>query len=75
MCTVLQDVAKRENKTLAQVALNWVVCQGAVPLAGAKTEAQAIENAGALGWRLSPSDVALLTSAGCAGKTSDWQHG
>jgi aryl-alcohol dehydrogenase-like predicted oxidoreductase len=46
------------------VALNWLIQQGDVlPIPGAKTEAQAIGNAGALGWALRPAEVAALGSA------------
>ena len=51
------------GKTPAQVALNWVMCKGAVPIVGAKNRAQAEENAGALGWRLSEDEVAALDRA------------
>ncbi len=33
---LLGGLAKRYGKTLAQVALNWIVCKGAVPIPGAK---------------------------------------
>jgi aryl-alcohol dehydrogenase-like predicted oxidoreductase len=49
--------------TPAQVALNWVMCKGAVPIPGAKNARQAEENAGALGWRLTGEEVATLDSA------------
>ncbi len=48
------------GKTPAQVALNWVMCKGAVPIPGAKNARQAQENAGALGWRLTDGQVAAL---------------
>ena len=48
------------GKTPGQVALNWVICKGALPIPGAKTASQALENAGALGWRLSAQAVAEL---------------
>ncbi|MFQ5857785.1 MAG: aldo/keto reductase [Anaerolineae bacterium] len=48
------------GKTPAQVALNWVMCKGAVPIPGAKNARQAEENAGALGWRLTGGQVAAL---------------
>ncbi len=48
------------GKTPAQVALNWVICKGAVPIPGAKNARQARENAGALGWRLTDGQVAAL---------------
>ena len=51
------------GKTPAQVALNWVMCKGAVPIVGAKNRAQAEENVGALGWRLAPEEVAALDKA------------
>ena len=59
----LQDVSARVRKTPAQVALNWIVCKGAVPIPGASSVAQVQENAGALGWRLDPEDVAQLDAA------------
>lgn len=50
----------RGGKTVAQTALNWVICKGAVPIPGVKTVRQADQNAGALGWSLTESDVAAL---------------
>jgi aryl-alcohol dehydrogenase-like predicted oxidoreductase len=50
----------------AQVAINWTICKGTVPLVGAKNAAQARENAGALGWRLDPSAVEELDKASSA---------
>jgi len=49
--------------TLAQVALNWVMCKGAVPIPGAKNARQAEENVGVLGWRLADEEVAALDAA------------
>ncbi len=48
------------GKTPAQVAINWVVCKGALPIPGAKTLRQAEQNAGALNWRLSDEAVQSL---------------
>ena len=48
------------GKSPAQVALNWLICKGAVPIPGAKNARQAQENAGALGWRLSEAEIAAL---------------
>ncbi len=44
----------------SKVALNWLVCKGAIPIPGARTKQQAIENAGGLGWHLSAEEVNLL---------------
>ena len=49
--------------TPAQVALNWLLCKGVLPIPGVKNERQAIEVAGALGWRLSPEAVRALDVA------------
>jgi aryl-alcohol dehydrogenase-like predicted oxidoreductase len=76
----LRRVGERNGgRTPAQVALNWVMCKGAVPIPGAKNAAQAAQNAGALGWRLSVGDVAALDRVGKYGQRGlfnrVWQHG
>jgi aryl-alcohol dehydrogenase-like predicted oxidoreductase len=59
----LRRVGSVRGRTPGQVALNWVICKGALPIPGAKDPAQARENAGALGWRLSPDEIRELESA------------
>jgi pyridoxine 4-dehydrogenase len=39
------------------------MCQGTVPIPGAKTLAQAEDNLGALGWKLSGGELAELDAA------------
>jgi len=56
----LQEVAQSRNKTLSQVAINWCICQGTIPIPGAKTVAQAQENIGAIGWQLDSNEMAEL---------------
>ncbi|WOD38922.1 aldo/keto reductase [Nodosilinea sp. E11] len=57
----LKTIGEKNDRTPAQVALNWLVGQGNVmPIPGAKTARQAAQNAGALGWALSPEDQAQL---------------
>ena len=51
----------------SQVALNWVIAKGAVPIPGAKNRHQAEENAGALGWHLDGDEVARLDRAALPG--------
>ncbi len=48
------------GKTSSQVALNWLICKGTLPIPGAKNVSQVEQNVGALGWRLSPEEVHLL---------------
>jgi aryl-alcohol dehydrogenase-like predicted oxidoreductase len=42
------------------VAINWVICKGAIPIPGVKTSEQAEQLAGAVGWRLTEDEVAAL---------------
>ena len=77
---VLRRIGEQHGgKTPSQVALNWVICKGAVPIPGAKTQAQAEQNAGALGWRLSPDEVRALDAVSKPGQRGlmhrFWQHG
>lgn len=60
MTEIGQDHGGRSN---AQVALNWTICKGTLPIPGAKNAEQAQQNAGALGWRLTEEDVAKLDYA------------
>jgi aryl-alcohol dehydrogenase-like predicted oxidoreductase len=48
------------GKTPAQVALNWLMAKGAVPIPGAKNARQASENAGAMGWELTAGEILEL---------------
>jgi len=57
MTAIGQDHGGKSN---AQVALNWVIRKGALPIPGAKNIDQAQENAGALGWKLNEEEVVKL---------------
>ena len=67
------------GRTPSQVALNWIIAKGAVPIPGAKNREQAEQNAGALGWLMGDDDVAALDAVALAGVRSFsnrlWQHG
>lgn len=60
MTEIGQDHGGKSN---TQVALNWVICKGALPIPGAKHAAQARENAGGLGWKLTDEEVVKLDEA------------
>ena len=60
---VLGAIAAERGKTPAQVALNWCIGKGTLPIPGAKTLAQAQQNLGALGWHLDPGEMAELDQA------------
>jgi len=66
----LREIGKKHEKTPAQVAINWVICKGAVPLVGVKNEKQVEDNAGALGWRLSAEEVKELDKVSLHSKFS-----
>ena len=57
MTEIGQDHGGRTN---AQIALNWTICKGALPIPGAKNAEQAQQNAGALGWKLTDEEVVKL---------------
>jgi aryl-alcohol dehydrogenase-like predicted oxidoreductase len=64
LLNTISDVGQEQGgKTNAQVALNWLIVKGALPIPGAKTAAQAQENAGALGWSLTDGQIARLDEA------------
>jgi aryl-alcohol dehydrogenase-like predicted oxidoreductase len=76
---VLRRIGDERGKTPSQVALRWLIDKGTVPIPGAKSAAQARENAGALGWALSAGELAELDRCALAGTRSlsnrFWQHG
>jgi len=63
----LDQMGQAHNgRTPAQVALNWTMCKGTLPIPGSKNALQVQQNAGALGWRLTPAEVAELDEASSA---------
>jgi aryl-alcohol dehydrogenase-like predicted oxidoreductase len=61
---VLSRIGEARGRTPAQVALNWVMRKGAIPVPGATSRAHLLENAGALGWSLTAEEVAELDGSG-----------
>lgn len=57
---LLQATGQERQRSAGQVALNWAICKGTVPIPGAKNARQAMDNAGALGWRLAADEVVQL---------------
>ncbi len=51
----LREIAERRQKTMSQVALNWLLASydNVIPIPGAKKREHVTDNAGAMGWRLS----------------------
>lgn len=63
LLSCLQAIANLRNKTMSQVALNWCIGKGTIPIPGAKTVGQAKENLGALDWQLNSGEIAELDRA------------
>jgi pyridoxine 4-dehydrogenase len=59
----LREIATARHKTMSQVALNWCICKGTIPIPGAKTIDQAKDNLGALGWQLNSGEIEALDQA------------
>jgi aryl-alcohol dehydrogenase-like predicted oxidoreductase len=58
---IMQEIGQNHGgKTAAQVALNWLICKGALPIPGAKNVVQAEQNAGGAGWQMTEDEVAAL---------------
>jgi aryl-alcohol dehydrogenase-like predicted oxidoreductase len=61
----LDEVAKETGKTIPQIALNWLLQRPTVAnvIVGARDEEQLRQNLGAVGWNLTPEQVAKLDAA------------
>ena len=61
----LDEVAKETGKTVPQIALNWLLQRPTVAnvIIGARNEEQLRQNLGAVGWNLTPAQVAKLDAA------------
>jgi aryl-alcohol dehydrogenase-like predicted oxidoreductase len=61
----LDAVAAETGRTVPQVAIAWLLTRPTVAsvIVGARTEAQLRENLGAVGWSLSPGQIARLEAA------------
>lgn len=59
---VLTEVGREAGKTVAQVALAWLLTRPTVStvVIGARNEEQLVQNLGAVGWSLTPEQIARL---------------
>ncbi|ODQ52834.1 Aldo/keto reductase, partial [Saitoella complicata NRRL Y-17804] len=65
----LSRIGAKEGKTPSAVALNWVICKGAIPIPGVKNGVQVKDCLQAMGWRLSKEDEGRLDVLGL---TNSW---
>lgn len=61
----LDEVAAETGKTVPQVAINWLLSRPTVSsvIIGARNEQQLKDNIGAVGWQLTPEQIAKLDAA------------
>lgn len=72
----LDAVATETGKTVPQVALNWLLQRPTVAtvIIGARNEEQLRQNLGAVGWNLTPAQVATLDAASAVPKIYPYWH-
>src|SRR6478672_7624935 len=72
----LDAVAKETGKSVPQVALNWLLQRPTVStvIIGARNEEQLKANLGAVGWSLTPDQIARLDAASERPKTYPYWH-
>ena len=72
----LDDVAKETGKSIPQIALNWLFHRPTVSsvIIGARDEKQLKDNLGAIGWNLTPEQIARLDAASETTKPYPYWH-
>jgi aryl-alcohol dehydrogenase-like predicted oxidoreductase len=72
----LDEVAAETGKTVPQIALNWLLQRPTVAtvLIGARDEEQLRQNLGAVGWNLTPDQVAKLDAASAVRPAYPYWH-
>jgi aryl-alcohol dehydrogenase-like predicted oxidoreductase len=60
---ILREIGASHGREPSQVALNWLIRRGTLPIPGAKNADQARQNAGALGWSLTDEEAERLDLA------------
>ena len=72
----LDEVARETGKTVPQIALNWVASRPSVAtvIIGARNEEQLRQNLGAVGWQLTPAQIARLDAASAVTKAYPYWH-
>jgi aryl-alcohol dehydrogenase-like predicted oxidoreductase len=72
----LDEVAKETGKTVAQIALNWLLQRPTIAniVMGARNEEQLRQNLGSVGWNLTKEQVAKLDEASKVTPTYPYWH-
>jgi aryl-alcohol dehydrogenase-like predicted oxidoreductase len=72
----IDEVARENGKSVSQIALNWLLQRPSVStvIVGARNEEQLRENLGAVGWNLTPDQVAKLDAASAVTPAYPYWH-
>ena len=72
----LDAVAKETGKSVPQLALNWILQRPSVStvIIGARNEDQLRQNLAAVGWNLTPAQVAKLDAASATARAYPYWH-
>jgi aryl-alcohol dehydrogenase-like predicted oxidoreductase len=72
----IDAISKETGKTVPQIALNWLLRRPTVStvIIGARNEAQLRDNLGAVGWSLTPEQVAKLDAASAVPRPYPYWH-
>ncbi|MBF0503355.1 MAG: aldo/keto reductase, partial [Candidatus Riflebacteria bacterium] len=72
----LQNISRETGKSVPQIAINWLLQRPSVSnvIIGARNEDQLRENLGAVGWKLTPEQVAKLDRASDVPKSYPYWH-
>ena len=72
----IDAVAKETGKTVPQIALNWLLQRPTVAtiIIGARNEEQLTQNLGAIGWSLTPEQIARLDAASATPPAYPYWH-
>ena len=62
LISLMNDIGSAHETSHSQVALNWLIRKGTLPIPGAKSAMQAADNADAMNWQLSDDEVNALDS-------------
>lgn len=70
---VMDEIAAKKNCSHSQIALAWVIAKGCIPIAGAKSEQQMIDNWKATEIHLTEAELEQLDEVSYEGQTNLWQ--
>ncbi|KAI8139055.1 NADP-dependent oxidoreductase domain-containing protein [Fennellomyces sp. T-0311] len=72
----IKKLADKYSRESSAIALNWCIAKGTIPLAGARTAQHVRQNASALGFSLTPDEIAELDKFAFLGENrKEWAHG